>query len=104
MDLKKSIFNRSNVIYKVTEDIDLNGSVLNLLSNCTLDFQGGKFSNGTIILDATKILPNGCVISDYITAEIQGTYAKGQCLYDTTLNKPKWWNGTNWVDATGATV
>lgn len=24
--------------------------------------------------------------------------------YDTTLNKPIWWTGTNWVDATGATV
>lgn len=23
---------------------------------------------------------------------------------DTTLNKPIWWDGTNWVDATGATV
>lgn len=24
--------------------------------------------------------------------------------FDTTLNKPIWWNGTNWVDATGTTV
>lgn len=28
----------------------------------------------------------------------------GFMYYDTTLNKPIWWNGTNWVDATGATV
>ena len=24
--------------------------------------------------------------------------------FDTTLNKPIWWNGSAWVDATGATV
>lgn len=29
---------------------------------------------------------------------------RGFQYYDTTLNKPIWWNGTNWVDATGATV
>lgn len=28
----------------------------------------------------------------------------GFCYIDTTLNKPIWWTGTNWVDATGATV
>ncbi len=28
----------------------------------------------------------------------------GQYYFDTTLGIPIWWNGTNWVDATGATV
>lgn len=28
----------------------------------------------------------------------------GFFYYDTNLNKPIWWNGTNWIDATGATV
>jgi len=28
----------------------------------------------------------------------------GYEYYDTTLNKPIWWNGTNWVDATGTSV
>lgn len=27
-----------------------------------------------------------------------------QKFFDTTLNKPIWYNGSNWVDATGATV
>lgn len=30
--------------------------------------------------------------------------ATGTSIYDTTLGKPIWWNGTAWVDATGATV
>lgn len=29
---------------------------------------------------------------------------KGFEYFDTTLNKPIWWNGTKWVDATGADV
>lgn len=28
----------------------------------------------------------------------------GDWVFDSTLGKPVWWNGTNWVDATGATV
>ena len=28
----------------------------------------------------------------------------GFMYFDTTLGKPIWWNGENWVDATGATV
>jgi len=30
--------------------------------------------------------------------------AKGYCYFNTVLNKPIWWNGSAWVDATGATV
>ena len=29
---------------------------------------------------------------------------KGNIFFDTTLNKPIWWNGTAWVDATGTPV
>ena len=32
------------------------------------------------------------------------TKYKGMYYYDTTLNKPIWWTGTAWVDATGTTV
>ena len=28
----------------------------------------------------------------------------GEMLFDTTLNKPIWWSGENWVDATGSVV
>jgi hypothetical protein len=28
----------------------------------------------------------------------------GWTMLDTTLNKPIWWQGAHWVDATGATV
>lgn len=38
-----------NIIYKIIFDIDLGGTTLTLPANCTLDFQGGSFSNGTIV-------------------------------------------------------
>jgi hypothetical protein len=35
---------------------------------------------------------------------ISTAYNRGWQYYDITLNKPIWWNGKAWVDATGATV
>ena len=97
-------FNSANRIYKITTDINLGHGVLTIPSSCTLDFQGGRITNGTVQLTNTKVLPNGYDISGYITATIIGNYATGQCLYDKSLNKPKWWTGDEWVDATGANV
>lgn len=45
-----------NIIYKIVSDIDLGGTTLTLPANCTLDFQGGSFSNGTIVGSNTKII------------------------------------------------
>ena len=100
----RSKFDRTNVIYKITRDIDLGGSTLTIPEGCTLDFQGGKIINGTINMHNTKILPQGCAVEDYITASIGGSYAQGQCFFDKIINKPKWWTGSAWVDATGTTV
>ncbi|MBR5573728.1 MAG: hypothetical protein IKW35_04455 [Paludibacteraceae bacterium] len=48
-------FNRANVIYKITKDIDLGGETLTIPEGCTLDFQGGSFSNGSIVGNNTAI-------------------------------------------------
>ena len=42
-------FNKTNVIYKITKDISLGGGTLTIPEGCTLDFQGGSFTNGTIV-------------------------------------------------------
>lgn len=42
-------FNKASVIYKITKDINLNGGTLTIPAECTLDFQGGSFTNGTIV-------------------------------------------------------
>lgn len=44
----QSLFTKANQIYKITKDIDLYGETLTMPEGCTLDFQGGSFSNGTI--------------------------------------------------------
>lgn len=102
--LTQEMISKANTRYIIQYDYDLNGTTVTIPENCVLEFQGGKITNGTVLLNNTKVLPNGCNISDYITATITGNYAVGQCLYDTSLNKPKWWTGSKWVDATGARV
>ena len=52
---QQSKFNKSNVVYKIVNDIDLGNAVLTIPANCTLDFQGGSFSNGTLVGSNTKI-------------------------------------------------
>lgn len=48
-------FKKTNTIYKITKDIDLEGSTLIIPVGCTLDFQGGSFKNGTIEGNGTAI-------------------------------------------------
>ena len=98
------MINKENTIYEIRYDFDLNGGEIIIPEGCVLDFEGGKITRGTLVLNGTKIIPNGCIINDYISASISGTYAKGQCLFDVTLGKPKWWTSTKWVDGTGADV
>ena len=51
----RSKFDRTNVIYKITRDIDLGHGILTIPAGCTLDFQGGTITNGTIVGNSTKI-------------------------------------------------
>ena len=54
-----SDFTLENVIYKIVSDINLGTAALEIPSNCTLDFQGGSFSNGTINFNQTTLInPN----------------------------------------------
>lgn len=47
-----------NLTYIIVGDIDLEGETLTLGNNSTLDFQGGSFSNGTIVGNDTKLEGN----------------------------------------------
>lgn len=100
----QSRFNSTNKIYKITQDCDLEGGTLTIPEGCTLDFQGGNITNGTIILDRTLVLPLGLDITKYISATISGTYKEGQILYDSSLKKMKLWNGTAWVNMDGTAL
>ena len=102
--LTQDMINKPNTIYEIRYGFDLNGSEINIPESCVLDFQGGKIINGTINMRNTKILPQGCVVEDYIAAYIEEDYTQGQCFFDKNINKPKWWTGTKWIDATGVDV
>lgn len=80
-------FNKTNTIYKITRDIDLERETLVIPSGCILDFYGGSVTNGTITLTSTLLLPNGLNAHNYITATISGTYKEGQLIYDPSLKK-----------------
>lgn len=89
----------------VNDEIDLEGKVLTLLDYGTLEFkQGGKFINGTVNLHNTKLLPNGCNPSDYMSTNPTGSYREGQIIYDPSLKKQKLWDGTNWVNLDGTSL
>lgn len=55
IDILNVMFSYSNVIYKICADIDLGGGTLTIATNSTLDFQGGSFTNGTIVFQNTSI-------------------------------------------------
>jgi len=102
--LTQDMMSEENTIYIIQYDFDTQDTDIIIPKNCVLQFEGGTLKCGKITLNGTKVWPNGCIIEECIDATIEGTYAKGQCLFDTALGKPKWWNGTAWVDATGAEV
>lgn len=54
---------------------------------------GTGFESKFEVIGSTNLRPTDLSIDE-----------KGFQYYDTSLNKPIWWTGTNWVDATGATV
>ena len=69
------------------------------LSAPPLTSRGNKFINFEYIGDG-----NGNVgTTNYLTNNT-GIKEVGEQKFNKTLGKPVWWNGTAWVDATGATV
>lgn len=48
----------------------------------------------------------------FLAQPISGTTAErpaiqlhvGQTFFDTSINRPIWWNGTNWINASGTIV
>lgn len=127
IDVLNIMFSYSNVIYRVCADIDLGGGELTIATGSTLDFQGGSFSNGTIVGQNTKVLVVGNPFNDTITvsgniydinginilALTKGTteqrptntiISEGFEYYDSTLKKMILWNGTAWTNFDGTAL
>lgn len=93
--LTQSMLQWSNTIYIVRYDYDLQKATIEIPDNCELVFDGGKISNGKVILTNTLVRPFGH-ITDYIQAEISGNYKEGQILYDKKEKVLQVWTGTMW--------
>lgn len=78
-------------------------------SGCNLYFIGNAAKSQKQTIDTTHELRMRYIRADDLYDKIGNTSQRpekvlGREYFDTTLNKPIWWNGTNWIDATGATV
>lgn len=88
---------KGNVIYS---DKDPNGYFTGRAGDLAIDTLTGyiyRCAGGTTY---TRILP----MASGNTAGRPTVVFQGLAYFDTTLGKPIWRNGSNWVDATGATV
>ena len=106
---------KTGLSYKLVHDVDLEGNTFTFPNDVTIEFQGGSISNGTLIGNGCRFINLDYKLLNNVT--LQGTFStrrvttppsdltlidSGQCyLYN---DKPIWWTGTKWVDATGASV
>ena len=91
--LTQEMISQANTVYEIRYDFDLSGATINIPENCTLDFQGGSFSNGTLN-------GNNTIIKSYpyfiLNVNINGSFlnkesfsewfgAKGDGINDDTI-------------------
>lgn len=56
--LLQDMINKPNTIYEIRYDFDLNNQEITIPEGCTLNFQGGRFSNGRIVGNSTVLCGN----------------------------------------------
>lgn len=54
--LTQDMINKSNTIYEIRYDFDLNQNIINIPSNCVLCFKGGSFINGSLYGTDTELI------------------------------------------------
>lgn len=80
---QQDYFDKTNTIFKITQDLDLKRGALLLLEGCTLDFQGGSIKNGKIFGNNTGIKAGLRKIFEPSNLEISGTW-------NITESYPEW--------------
>lgn len=110
--LTQAMINKANTIYVIQYDYDLKEASINIPENCVLNFIGGAIGNGAIIGNKTKVINlnvdrivlSGTWFDSGTTSNRPTNVLVGFQYFDTTINKPIFWDGSKWIDATGATV
>jgi hypothetical protein len=106
------MINKANTIYVIQYDYDLKEASINIPENSVLNFIGGAIGNGAIIGNKTKVINlnvdrivlSGTWFDSGTTSNRPTNVLVGFQYFDTTINKPIFWDGSKWIDATGATV
>lgn len=90
--LEQDMMLKSNTIYIIQYDFDLDGKEINIPDNCVLKFNGGTLNNGTVIGTNT-----------YILAELQQIFDKNTILDGIWSNQrayPEWYGAKRNTDST----
>lgn len=93
--LDQCAINKPNTIYIIKYDFCLYDKTIILPENVTLDFQGGHISNGTLILNKTKVKGVVGSVYDYLNCNLFGTFLDGQLSYED--DKMCCWQTNNFI-------
>lgn len=106
--LTQSMFEDENgvpmchTIFIIQYDFDLNGDYIQIPNDSILWFVGGSLFNGTLLINNTRIYPQGENIEELTTCIIRGNYKEGQMFYSNgTL---RYWNGKGWIELNGGLI
>lgn len=70
--LTQDMINQANTIYEIRYNFDLNGATITIPENCTLKFEGGSMTNGTIVGEDLGIISNNyCIFKNSL--KLQGS-------------------------------
>lgn len=70
--LTQNMINKTNTIYEIRYEYDLNGEIISIPENSALSFVGGSLKNGKIVFNNTIIEGNDAIF-DIDTLQISGT-------------------------------
>lgn len=78
-------------------------------TNCKMTIEGNNIAGNGALGYIPTIVSNASIINNIErnagdSSSRPTSAVNGFAYYDTTLNKPIWWTGTKWVDATGQEV
>lgn len=104
-----TIYNNSNNTFVIVDNSNttaLVGNRINLYPKCSVTLQFNPTDNYTAWKQVTEVtnIKHGGNSENRPVFLYQPQNDKGFQYFDTTLNKPIWWTGDKWVDATGAEV
>lgn len=111
--LTQDMIDDEDTIYILQYNYNLNGATIKMPAGSAILLYGGEITNGTIRGNCSDIIGFGTVkvtlkgtwLTHGITSSRpDGNILPGHCYFDTTINKPIWWNGLNWVDCNGNQV